>query len=50
MDQQGNAGVRWAAEHIAAPVVAERWAAVNRQAIERAVCHATVAVGKGGVR
>lgn len=50
LDEEGAAGVRWAAEHIAAPVVAERWAAVYRQAIERAGRHAAVAVGEGGVR
>lgn len=50
LDQQGNAGVRWAAEYVAAPVVAERWAGVYRQAIERAGRHAAMAVAKGGVR
>ncbi len=48
LDEEGAAGARWAAEHIAAPVVAERWAAVYRQAIERAGRHVAVAVGKGG--
>ena len=50
LEQQGEAGVRWAGEHIAAPVVAERWAAVYRRAIERAGRHSAVAAGKGGLR
>jgi len=50
LDEEGMAGVRWASEHIAAPVVAERWAVVYRQAIERAGRHAAVVVGKGSVR
>lgn len=50
LDEEGAAGVRWAAEHIAAPVVAERWAAVYRQAIERAGRHTALAADEGGVR
>lgn len=50
LDEEGTDGARWAAEHIAAPVVAERWAAVYRQTIERAGRRAALAVGKSGVR
>ena len=50
LDERGNAGVRWAGEHLAAPVVAERWAAVYRQAIEeRAGRRSAAAASKGGV-
>jgi len=46
LDEEGAAGARWAAEHIAASVVAERWAAVYRRAIERASRHAGMAVAR----
>lgn len=32
--EEGNMGARWAAKHIAAPVVAARWAGLYRQIIE----------------
>ena len=50
VEEEGAAGARWAAAHIAAPVVAERWAAVYRQVIERSGRHTSVAAGKGGGR
>lgn len=48
--QEGDAGARWAAAHIAASVVSERWADVYRQAMDEGRRHTAVAPRAGGVR
>jgi len=50
VSRQGDAGARWAAEHIAASVVSERWADVYRQTMEGGRRRTAVATGEDGVR
>jgi len=47
--EEGASGARWAAQHIAAPVVAARWAGLYRQVIEERARRGVVAPRPGSV-
>jgi len=47
--EEGAVGARWTARHIAAPVVAARWAALYQQVIEEGARHGVVARRTGGM-